>query len=349
MHDHSYCPEPYQLSDFDFELPEHLIAQVPAAKRTSSRLLVVHGRHDHEDKRFGDIVAAFEAGDILVLNDTRVIPARLMGNKAFGGKLEVLIERVRSEQVALCMIKSNHTPKIGSHITVEGASAHIGDRQGRFFIVELLDSRWSDLLSEKGDIPLPPYIKRVPDDKDRERYQTVYALRSGAVAAPTAGLHFDEGLLHQLRQQGVVILPLTLHVGAGTFQPIQENDLDRHQMHFEYFEIPEKTQQAINTAKQSGRRITAVGTTSLRALEAAAQQGRLIDTCGETNLFIRPGYRFQIVDRLITNFHLPKSSLMLLVSAFAGYETIKSAYRYAIETRYRFFSYGDAMLLKYQR
>ncbi len=345
-----YTALPYTLSDFDFELPESLIAQTPAAKRAQSRLLKVE-ENQLEDKIFSDIVDEFRTGDVLVINNTKVIPARLSGEKPSGGKLEIFVERVQSEQVAVCMIRANRSPKIGSEILVAGEPAKITKRQGIFFIIALqnIQTSWQQLTANKGDIPLPPYIHRQTTREDLSRYQTVYAEKEGAVAAPTAGLHFDEQLLEQLKKKGVQVVEVTLHVGAGTFQPVKVENLDEHQMHFELFEIPEKTRKIINQAKKEGRRVTAVGTTSLRALESAAKNGRLINTNGDTNLFIRPGYQFEIVDRLITNFHLPKSSLMMLVSAFAGYETIQKAYRHSIQQKYRFFSYGDAMLLKYNK
>lgn len=343
-----YNALPYTLSDFDFDLPHALIAQFPASERTQSRLLRVEGEQRH-DAHFSDIVNDFVAGDVLVLNNTKVIPARLFGQKLSGGKLEIFVERIQSDNTAVCMIRANHTPKIGSTIVVAEKSAEIIARQGIFFIVKLLDSDWASLTAEQGDIPLPPYIDRQTNDDDLDRYQTVYAKSDGAVAAPTAGLHFDKNLLQMLRDKGVEIVEVTLHVGAGTFQPVKSENLDEHDMHFELFEITETTQQTINQAKRDGRRVIAVGTTSLRTLESSAENGLVTHLCGDTNLFIRPGYPFEIVDCLITNFHLPKSSLMMLVSAFSGYDTIRHAYQHAIAHGYRFFSYGDAMLLKRQQ
>ncbi len=350
MMNKQYTALPYTLSDFDFDLPESLIAQTPAEQRTQSRLLKVE-EDKLEDKVFSDIIDEFCDGDVLVVNNTKVIPARLWGKKPSGGKLEIFVERIQSEQTAVCMIRSNRSPKIDSEIFVAGEPAIVTDRQGLFFIITLQNAQcsWQQLTNHKGDIPLPPYIHRQTTEADLARYQTVYAEKEGAVAAPTAGLHFDEPLLEKLREKGVQIVEVTLHVGAGTFQPVKAENLNDHQMHFELFEIPEKTRKIINQAKENGHRITAVGTTSLRALESAADKGRLVETDGDTNLFIRPGYQFEIVDRLVTNFHLPKSSLMMLVSAFAGYETIQKAYRHSIQQKYRFFSYGDAMLLKYTK
>lgn len=344
----NYTPLPYQLSDFDFVLPESLIAQMPVAQRTHSRLLDISDTDNFLDKQFSEIDEQFQSGDVLVINNTKVIPARLFGEKPSGGKLEIFVERIQSNQTALCMVRANRPPKPGSLIHIAGQTATISARQGTFFVITLAEGNWTDLTASKGDIPLPPYIHRKTTADDLARYQTVYAKKRGAVAAPTAGLHFDEVLLQSLRDKGVEVVSVTLHVGAGTFQPVKHDNLDEHQMHFEWFEIPETTRQTVNQAKSDGRRITAVGTTSLRALESAAENGRLIANGGDTNLFIRPGYSFEIVDRLITNFHLPKSSLMMLVSAFAGYHTIRRAYTHAIEKQYRFFSYGDAMLLKYQ-
>ncbi len=341
----SYTPEPFTLSDFDFELPESLIAQVPASSRTQSRLLKVRGEQHFEDAVFSDIADEFESGDVLVVNNTKVIPARLFGEKLSGGKLEIFVERIQSDKVALCMVRANRSPKVGSDIVVAGELATVKARQGIFFVIELQKNEWHMLTKEQGDIPLPPYISRETTRNDESRYQTVYAQKSGAVAAPTAGLHFDEQLLSQLKEKGVHVVQVTLHVGAGTFLPVKSENLDEHDMHFELFEIPEQTKQVVNQAKADGRRVTAVGTTSMRALESAAENGKLVVDGGDTNLFIRPGFHFEIVDRLITNFHLPKSSLMMLVSAFAGYETIRCAYQYAIREEYRFFSYGDAMLL----
>ncbi len=339
-----YTALPYTLSDFDFDLPTELIAQMPAPTRTQSRLLRVKGKQ-LQDSQFSYIIDDFVGGDVLVVNNTKVIPARLFGSKVSGGKLEIFVERIQSPETALCMIKANRPPKIGSEIFIADSRAVINDRKGMFFVITLQSEEWSHLTADKGDIPLPPYIHRQTTDDDINRYQTVYAKENGAVAAPTAGLHFDDNLLQTLKDKGVEIVEVTLHVGAGTFQPVKAENLDEHIMHFELFEISDNTREIINRAKRENRRITAVGTTSMRALESAAHNGELLHSYGDTNLFIRPGYQFEIVDRLITNFHLPKSSLMMLVSAFAGYENIKLAYAHAIEQKYRFFSYGDAMML----
>ncbi|PIE45090.1 MAG: tRNA preQ1(34) S-adenosylmethionine ribosyltransferase-isomerase QueA [Gammaproteobacteria bacterium] len=343
-----YRALPYTLSDFDFDLPEELIAQVPAKARTASRLLKVEDETTFIPTTFTAIDDELMPGDVLVVNNTKVIPARLFGKKISGGQLEIFVERIHSDRVASCMIRSNRSPKVGSQIHIANQSATVVERQGVFFVLKL-DSRasnWFSLTRNDGDIPLPPYIRRQTNADDLLRYQTVYAEKSGAVAAPTAGLHFDDALLSRLRERGIDIVNITLHVGAGTFQPVKAENLDEHQMHFELFEIPEQTKKAVNLAKRENRRVIAVGTTSIRALESAAQNGTLVHSSGDTNLFIRPGFPFEIVDGLITNFHLPKSSLLMLVSAFAGYETIKSAYQFAINKKFRFFSYGDAMFLK---
>ncbi|MGY0398620.1 MAG: tRNA preQ1(34) S-adenosylmethionine ribosyltransferase-isomerase QueA [Ostreibacterium sp.] len=341
----NYTPLSYHLSDFDFDLPKSLIAQTPSEKRTQSRLLRVLGNQTFDDAIFSNIVDDFQAGEILVVNNTKVVPARLLGEKYSGGQLEIFVERIQSDKIALCMIRANRSPQVGSNVLVSGQTGTVTERQGVFFVIELQQGNWTGLMDEQGDIPLPPYISRKTTSDDLLRYQTVYAEKKGAVAAPTAGLHFDDELLIRLRHKGVQIVQITLHVGAGTFQPVKAEKLDGHQMHFELFNIPEATCRIVNQAKANNIRVTAVGTTSLRALESAAINGRLVVTDGDTNLFIRPGYRFEIVDRLITNFHLPKSSLMMLVSAFSGYHNIRQAY--AIAKQYRFFSYGDAMLLKY--
>ncbi len=344
----TYTPLPYTLSDFDFDLPASLIAQTPASQRAQSRLLDATEAGMLQDRIFSDIVEQFIRGDVLVINNTKVIPARLFGEKTSGGKLEIFVERIQSDKVALCMLRANRPPKINSTISVSGQTASIIDRQGIFFVIALQSGDWQTLTATAGDIPLPPYIQRQTTEEDLSRYQTVYAEKSGAVAAPTAGLHFDTLLLQTLKNKGVNIVEVTLHVGAGTFLPVKNENLDDHKMHFELFEIPVSTIQTVNAAKQAGRRVTAVGTTSLRALESAAENGQLKQRSGDTNLFIRPGYQFEIVDRLITNFHLPKSSLMMLVCAFSGYDTIKKIYQHAIKQQYRFFSYGDAMFLQCQ-
>lgn len=349
-----------QLSDFDYELPAELIAQHPLAQRTASRLLDIvpdsakKTKATLHDRIFTEIEQLLLPGDLLIFNDTKVIPARLLGQKASGGKVELLIERILDDRTALTQIKSSKTPKPGQKIIlvhrhlnpieIEVLNRAPSTKDGEispFFIVAF-PSNCLDLLTQYGELPLPPYISHTPDHTDGERYQTVIAKNPGAVAAPTAGLHFDEQLLSSLKNKGILVEYVTLHVGAGTFSPVRSEDLSQHQMHFERFSIPSVTREAITSAKKEGQRIIAVGTTSLRALESSVVLGNE----GDTNLFITPGYKFKMVDALITNFHLPKSTLLMLVSAFAGYETIREAYQYAIAHQYRFFSYGDAMFLR---
>jgi len=340
---------PFTLSDFDFALPPELIAQQPAPERTASRLLHVNGAQLN-DLHFSDLPGLLRAGDLLVFNDTRVIKARLHGRKASGGKVEALIERVIGNDAAMAQVRASHPPAIGSLLEFGSpafsAGAKVVDRDGRFFLLAFSANVW-DVLEHLGEVPLPPYIRHGADPVDEARYQTVYARTPGAVAAPTAGLHFDDALLATLRAQGVQTAFVTLHVGAGTFLPVQTENLAEHRMHREWYSIDAATAQAIAAAKAEGRRVIAVGTTATRALESAARAtGVVAAGSGETDIFITPGYEFRVIDRLITNFHLPKSTLLMLVSAFAGYETIMAAYRHAVEARYRFFSYGDAMLLE---
>lgn len=337
------------LEDFDFELPAELIAQVPAKARTASRLLHLDGVSGKlTDVRFLQLLAHVTAGDVMVFNDTRVIKARLSGAKDSGGKVEVLIERVLARGHALAQVRASKSPRAGSRLLLSGGVvATVRGRQGEFF--ELWFENCADLhalLAQHGTVPLPPYITHAADAVDESRYQTVYARAPGAVAAPTAGLHFDSQMLDALKQQGVIIAQLTLHVGAGTFQPVRVSDLRQHHMHCEWFEVPLSTVDAIAEARARGSRVMAVGTTSLRALEAAAVSGNLKSGKGDTDIFITPGYTFKVVDRLLTNFHLPKSTLLMLVSAFAGADNIRRAYQHAIAQRYRFFSYGDAMLIE---
>jgi len=302
------------------------------------------------DLYFSDLPGLLRAGDLLVFNDTRVIKARLHGRKASGGKVEALIERVIGNDAAMAQVRASHPPAIGSLLEFGSpafsAGAKVVDRDGRFFLLAFSANVW-DVLEHLGEVPLPPYIRHGADPVDEARYQTVYARTPGAVAAPTAGLHFDDALLATLRAQGVQTAFVTLHVGAGTFLPVQTENLAEHRMHREWYSIDAATAQAIAAAKAEGRRVIAVGTTATRALESAARAtGVVAAGSGETDIFITPGYEFRVIDRLITNFHLPKSTLLMLVSAFAGYETIMAAYRHAVEARYRFFSYGDAMLLE---
>ena len=337
-----------RLSDFDYELPPELIAQHPSPERSASRLLHLDERSGQiEDLAFRDIVGLLEPADVLVVNDTKVIKARLQGRKDTGGEVEVLVERVLDHERALAQVRASKSPKAGGRIVFAGdVEAEVLGRQGEFYELRFKGAASVlDVLSRHGATPLPPYITHRPDGEDDARYQTVYAREPGAVAAPTAGLHFDESLLAALRAKGVTIARLTLHVGAGTFQPVRVDDVSKHVMHAEWYDLPRETVDAIRRAKAAGGRVVAVGTTTLRALESAAARGELAAGTGETRLFIVPGYRFRVVERLVTNFHLPRSTLLMLVSAFAGVENIRRAYRHAVENRYRFFSYGDAMLL----
>jgi S-adenosylmethionine:tRNA ribosyltransferase-isomerase len=338
-----------RTADFDFSLPESLIAQFPPAARASSRLLHLDGvSGELTDRQFTDLPSYLRRGDVLVFNDTRVIKARLFGHKASGGQIELLIERVTDEHEALAFIRASHAPQPGSTLTIADAvTATVLAREADLYRLRFdTDASVLDVLEQHGALPLPPYIERAADGSDDARYQTVYARHPGAVAAPTAGLHFDEAMLARLDALGVVRAHVTLHVGAGTFQPVRVDNIAEHTMHSERYTIPQATVDAIAHAQASGGRVMAVGTTSLRALESAAQSGELVAGESETSIFITPGYRFKVVERLLTNFHLPKSTLLMLVSAFAGIEPIRHAYAHAIAERYRFFSYGDAMLIE---
>ena len=327
--------------DFHFDLPDALIAQQPLARRSASRLLVLEGQAVRHC-RFQAVADLLGREDLLVVNDTRVVKARLQALKDSGGRAEILVERIEAERLALCQVRVSKPLKAGRDLSIaECDIGNIGvvERQGEFYLLEF-PMPVADFLDRYGQVPLPPYIERVADPTDEERYQTVYAAKPGAIAAPTAGLHFDAPLLALLEAQGVAIARITLHVGAGTFQPVRTADLRQHRMHTERYVIPPETRRALTGCAERGGRVVAVGTTVVRALEAAAASG-----CdgGETRLFILPGYRFQAVDALITNFHLPESTLLMLVSAFAGVEPVRRAYREAVAERYRFFSYGDAM------
>ena len=334
----------YALSDFDFDLPSELIAQIPLPERAASRLLQV-GREQFTDRVFSELIDLLQAGDVLVFNDTRVLNARFLGVKESGGKVEVLVERVIDTLTALVQIRASKSPAPGTNLRLADAfEVTVGERSGEFFILHF-PSDAIELIDRYGQLPLPPYIQHTADEVDAQRYQTVYAKHPGAVAAPTAGLHFDDAFLKRLQDKGVLLNWLTLHVGAGTFQPVRTENLAEHRMHSEWYRLPQETVDTIEAARRAGRDVVAVGTTSLRALESASQTGKLVAGSADTQLFITPGYRFNTVDRLITNFHLPKSTLMMLVSAFAGVDRIRQAYAHAIEQRYRFFSYGDAMLL----
>ena len=337
----------HSIDEFDYELPSELIAQRPSETRSGSRLLCV-GAGSLADRRFSELPKLLDSGDLLVFNDTRVIKARFAGEKASGGRVEVLIERALSEHEAIAQIRASKPPRAGSAMRLaDSIEVRVLAREGEFYRLRFPDGATVfELLERHGSVPLPPYIRHAPRGEDEQRYQTVYARSAGAVAAPTAGLHFDEALLASLAQRGVAFAYVTLHVGAGTFQPVRAKNLAKHRMHGERYAIPPETVAAIDEAKKRGGKVIAVGTTTLRCLEASAAI-RGVPTTGEaeTDLFITPGFDFRVVDRLITNFHLPKSTLLVLVSALAGIEPVRRAYRHAIEERYRFYSYGDAMLL----
>ena len=343
----------WQLSDFDYELPADLIAQQPAQQRSGSRLLAV--ADPFRDLHFSDLVDLLDPGDVLVFNNSKVIPARLFGTKPTGGKVEILVERILENQQAIALLRSSKKILDGSSFDLEGSSqstavvlGRYGQSQDRFLLQ--FDHPILELLERHGEIPLPPYISHRPDASDAQRYQTVYAQIPGSIAAPTAGLHFDAPIFKALEHKGIQRATLTLHVGTGTFAPVRVDDIDQHQMHSEWCEISAETAAMINAAKTRGSRVVAVGTTSLRTLESGALKRESLaeyqwvrSGFWETNLFIRPGYSFKVVDSLLTNFHLPKSTLLMLVAAFIGYDKMRSAYQHAINARYRFFSYGDAM------
>jgi S-adenosylmethionine:tRNA ribosyltransferase-isomerase len=338
----------YSLSDFDFELPPELIAQTALPDRTASRLLHVSDS-GIVDRHFADIIDQLNAGDLLIFNDTRVLKARFFGAKETGGKVEMLVERVikntADEHIVHVQLRASKSPLAGSKIRLADAfDVTVGERAGEFFTLHFPGDVF-ELIEQYGRLPLPPYINHEADDFDEQRYQTVYSRVPGAVAAPTAGLHFDEVLLEQCKAKGIQLGFVTLHVGAGTFQPVRTEDLSKHDMHSEWYTVPEETVTAVRATKAAGKQVICVGTTSMRAIESASQSGELVAGSGDTRLFITPGYTFKTVDRLVTNFHLPKSTLMMLVSAFAGYDAIREAYAHAIAQKYRFFSYGDAMLL----
>jgi len=337
-----------RLSDFDYELPRELIAQAPAPERTGSRLLHVDGTA-LADLTFTDLPRLVSPGDLLVFNDTRVIKSRLAATKSTGGRVELLLERLLAPDRALFQLRASHAPHIGSELSLPAdARATVVDRRDRFFELRLEGAvPIVEYLDRHGAVPLQPYIERAAGEEDESRYQTVYARETGAVAAPTAGLHFDASMLKALENAGAMSAWVTLHVGAGTFAPVTTDDLSAHKMHPEWYRVPVATAEAINAARTRGSRVLAIGTTTVRALESAASVDGLVHAGeGETRIFITPGYTFRVVDRLLTNFHLPKSTLLMLVSAFAGMQTIRAAYAHAIAQRYRFFSYGDAMLLE---
>ncbi len=338
-----------KIQDFDFDLPPELIAQFPAERRASSRMLHLEGSSGAlRDAMFADLPRYLRAGDVVVFNDTRVIKARLYGVRNTGGKVEVMVERILDAHRAQAVIRASHAPKPGSRLFLCNAiEVVVLEREQDFYTLRFEhEGTVIDLLERYGTLPLPPYISRPATKADEARYQTIYAKHAGAVAAPTAGLHFDERMLMALNEMGVVIANVTLHVGLGTFQPVRVENIADHNMHKEIFHVPVETVESIARAKASGGRVLAVGTTSLRALEAAAEGGELKPGRGETDIFITPGYRFRVVERLLTNFHLPRSTLLMLVSAFGEMGNIRHAYRMAIEGGYRFFSYGDAMLIE---
>ncbi len=351
-----------QVADFHFTLPEHLIAKAPKKERTSSRLMQLDGNTGELNHRvFSDLVDMVEPGDLLIFNNTRVIPARMFGQKATGGKVEILVERLLDEHSVLAHVRANKAPKPGNiiHFEAQGASSQVIEAEMICRHDDLFELRFTSsdsvlsILEQNGHMPLPPYIDRPDTDEDKERYQTVYNEKPGAVAAPTAGLHFTEALLDKLKEKGVNSEFVTLHVGAGTFQSIRVDDVLQHKMHSEYAEVPDHVIETIRKTKANGKRVIAIGTTSVRSLESAAwksgmETGRfdqLTSFTGETDIFIYPGYEFKLVDAMVTNFHLPESTLIMLVSAFAGKENILKGYNEAIAQEYRFFSYGDAMFL----
>jgi S-adenosylmethionine:tRNA ribosyltransferase-isomerase len=334
-------------SDFHYELPAELIAQRPLPRRSDSRLLhLERSGSDRADRMFRDLPGLLQRGDLLVFNDTRVIPARLFGRKDTGGRVEIMLERLLSDEEILAQLRVSKPPRKGGVIRLEdGTRLEVVERGGAFFRLRVEGGGMARKLDELGHVPLPPYIRRGDDADDRSRYQTVYAARPGAVAAPTAGLHFDADLLGELDRRGVRRAAVTLHVGAGTFQPVRCEDIRDHRMHAEWLEVSPEVCDAVRTTRAEGGRVVAVGTTAVRSLETAAGGGRIEPFCGESRLFIYPGYDFRVVDGLVTNFHLPESTLLMLVCALAGTERTLEAYRHAVDQRYRFFSYGDAMLV----
>ena len=335
-------------TDFTYDLPPELIAQTPLAERSDSRLLCFDRQSgDLDDRHFKELPSLLKQGDLLVFNNTRVIPARLFGRKATGGQVEILLERLLNKYDCLAQVRASKTPKPGGILLLEdGNELQVIGREDNFYHLRAINGELMEWLDRLGHMPLPPYITRADTDHDRRRYQTVFAETPGAVAAPTAGLHFDQALLDQLEDKGVQSTTVTLHVGAGTFQPVRADNIEDHNMHAEWLEVPQTACDAITAAKARGGRVVAVGTTAVRSLETAAQGGQLEPFSGDSRIFIYPGYEFKVVDAMITNFHLPESTLLMLLSAFAGHEQTLAAYRHAVAQRYRFFSYGDAMLVQ---
>jgi S-adenosylmethionine:tRNA ribosyltransferase-isomerase len=331
-----------RISDFHYELPDELIARYPAAQRRDSRLLEVSD--SCHDRQFAEFPELLQAGDLLVFNDTRVIPARLRGHKETGGRVEILVERVTADSSAIAHIRASKSPRAGSRLLVDGETIEVRGREGEMYRLEFSTPVLA-LLERSGEMPLPPYLERAAEETDWSRYQTVYARDPGAVAAPTAGLHFDTAMLAEIQELGVRQAYVTLHVGAGTFQALREDQVAANKLHSEQVEVTESVCAAVAETRRNGGRVIAVGTTSVRALESASASGELRAFKGETELFIVPGYRFQSVDAMLTNFHLPESSLLMLVAAFSGKDRILQAYQHAVREKYRFFSYGDAMFL----
>jgi len=336
-----------QLNDFNFELPPHLIARYPLVKRSASRLLCLKNNSENLiHDQFDAIVNLIDAGDLLVFNDTKVIPARLIGRKSTGGQVELLVERILDDQRILAQVRASKAPRIGDYILFsQHIILEIIDRKNQFYELRYPDKSYSilELIESIGEVPLPPYMNRSPDENDKQRYQTIYAKHKGSVAAPTAGFHFDEELMQTLRSKNINMNYLTLHIGAGTFAPIRVENIEEHKMHAEYLDVPSTLCEQIKATKAQGKRVIAVGTTSMRALETASQSGEITPYQGETSIFIYPGYPFRCVDALITNLHLPRSSLLMLVCAFGGHEKVMQAYQEAVKEAYRFYSYGDAM------
>lgn len=334
-----------QRSDFAYTLPPHLIAQQPPVERAGARMLQLDGERIH-DRMVRELPSLIRPDDLVIFNDTRVIPARLHARKPTGGAVEIMIERVVDESNVWAFLRASKTPKLGSSIELDEATIDVLDRDGQLFHLRNLAPGWTALMDARGEVPLPPYIQRSADDDDAQRYQTVYARHAGAVAAPTAGLHFDQALLDAIAARGAQIDYVTLHVGAGTFQPVRADDLSEHRMHAERLRVSAELVERVAATKAQGGRVVAIGTTVVRALESAAASGQLRAFDGDSRLFITPGYPFHVVDALLTNFHLPESTLLMLVCAFAGYEPVMQAYRHAVDEHYRFFSYGDAMWLE---
>lgn len=335
-------------SDFNYHLPPELIAQKPLARRSASRLLQLNRKTGAVvDSIFSDFVDLVSPDDLLVFNDTKVIPARLFARKATGGKVEILIERIEDTRQALAHVRASKSPKQGAELCLQnGVVCRVLGRENDLFRLQFeTELTLLELLAQIGHMPLPPYIERADDEDDLERYQTVFAKQEGAVAAPTAGLHFDRETMQKLEQKGIATTYVTLHVGSGTFQPVRVEDLSQHVMHKEFFEVSQSCVEAVRMARNRGGRVVAIGTTAVRALESASASGELQAGCGDTRLFITPGYQFKTVDAMLTNFHLPESTLLMLISAFAGYDAVMNAYQHAIQQRYRFFSYGDAMAI----